>query len=311
MRQTRLLLAIALVGATLLGCSDRPKDVLSEKDMASLMADMELADAYIMGRREFSEDSMRRLLHESVLERHGVTNAQMDSSMKWYGENLDIYVEVQEKVIDKLRHSSAKLMPLTGGADAGLWTYPRMMRVSPLSPDDGIVFSLSPSGLKPGEVLELSGRIIEPSAGIKSLIGVEYNDGTAGYVTRDFSSLGERRFTTELQTDSSKSVNRIFGTIRSSDSNSRQLIIDSLAMQHRPFDASLYQRINSQRLYRLPHKKKEVKSEIPNTLPEPNDSASRIAPKPATPPPPPVPNAKKQSEKNSGPPSIPAPGNRK
>lgn len=314
MRKIWLPVAVALAVLIPAGCSDRPKDVLSEGDMVDLLVDMELADAYVMGRSGFSEDSMRRLLHESVLERHGVSNAQMDSSLRWYGANLDVYAEMQDKIALKLRRKAAKLSPDMGGADAGLWTLPRMMRVSALSPDDGIVFSLSPSGLKPGETLELSGVLLHPSSGVKSLLGVEYTDGTAGYMTRDISSGGERRFAAELQTDSLKEVSRIFGTIRATDGKAGQLLIDSLAMQRRPFDASLYQRIFSQRVYRLPHRRteEELQSQV-QTMPQgppPSPQTGPLSqPQPVTPPPPPTPakGPRKRSAGSDGPPSIPAP----
>lgn len=316
MRKIWLPVAVALVVLIPSGCSDRPKDVLSEGDMVDLLADMELADAYVMGRSAFSEDSMRRLLHESVLERHGVTNAQMDSSLQWYGANLDVYVEMQDKVAARLRRQASRLLPDIGGADAGLWTLPRMMRVSPLSPDDGLIFSLAPSGLQPGDILELSGVILQPSSGVKSLLGVEYSDGTAGYATRDLSMGSERRFTAELQTDSLKEVRRIFGTIRATDDNFGRLLIDSLAMQRRPFDASLYQRIHSQRLYRLPHRRteEELQSEI-KTVPQGPPPSPHMGP-PSVPQPMPVPppsssrGLRKRTGASAGPPSIPAPRRR-
>ncbi len=308
MRKIWIPVALALAMLIPAGCSDRPEDVLSEGDMVDLLVDMELADAYVMGRSAFSNDSMRRRLHESVLERHGVTNAQMDSSLRWYGANLDIYAEMQDKVALRLRRKAAKLSPDMGGADAGLWTYPRMMRVSSLGPDDAIVFSLSPSGLQPGEMLELSGVILQPAAGVKTLLGVEYTDGTAGYATRDISYGGERRFAAELQTDSLKEVNRIFGTIRATDGLSGQLLLDSLAMRRRPFDASLYSRIFSQRVYRLPHKKAEGETDLPSSPPPPSQTMppSIPQPAPATPPPPPR-GPKKGSGASGGPPSIPVP----
>ncbi|MDE6008009.1 MAG: DUF4296 domain-containing protein, partial [Muribaculaceae bacterium] len=61
------------------GCSQRPKEILSEKEMIDLMADLQLADAYSNSRVSSSEEDAtgnRYDLARSVMAAHGVTPEQ-------------------------------------------------------------------------------------------------------------------------------------------------------------------------------------------------------------------------------------------
>lgn len=81
---------IALILAT--SCSHSSRNVIPQEQMARLMADLSYADAMIGSQYQstYSSDSLRKLLKQSVLAKHGVSQSELDSAMIWYGHNLSL-----------------------------------------------------------------------------------------------------------------------------------------------------------------------------------------------------------------------------
>ena len=74
--------------------------VLGKKEMASLLTDVHKGESLIeINHNQFSSDSMRRVMKQSVLDAHGVTQQQWDSSLSYYGRNIEQYIELYDIVI--------------------------------------------------------------------------------------------------------------------------------------------------------------------------------------------------------------------
>ncbi len=90
---------IALVCLT--GC--RPKGILSSREMRDIMYDLHRVDGMMdvmqLG-NGYDEDLAR--YYQSVLDRHGVTQAQFDSSLVWYTDNPALFDKIYPKVMDRL-----------------------------------------------------------------------------------------------------------------------------------------------------------------------------------------------------------------
>lgn len=258
------ILSIALLS----GCNDRPKGVLSDNKMAEVVADMEIAEAYVQTRpmpgEEGAKDdagpethykkqeSYKEMMMSSVLKRHRVSKADFDSSMVWYGRNLDAYYKLDVKVkqnIDKRRHKLAGIASSTSGeteteAASDLWPYERMVVIDDNSGSGLLNFSLDGSALRKGESVEWKGRFRNtPDASM--MLGVEYKDGTATYVSRVTD--GQKKFVINLQTDTALEPSRIFGYLHMNDNNSLPEWIDSIALHALPYDSTQYYRYNSQK----------------------------------------------------------------
>ncbi|MDR2691280.1 MAG: DUF4296 domain-containing protein [Dysgonamonadaceae bacterium] len=81
-------------------CDNRPSRVLSGKKMESLLFDMYIAQAEIDNNHNVFSDSARKHdLLNAVFRKHGITQADFDSSLVWYSDNLEQYVKVNEKII--------------------------------------------------------------------------------------------------------------------------------------------------------------------------------------------------------------------
>ena len=101
---------MALLATTLLAaCSKVPDGILSEKKMQGVLTDMLLAEAMVnVDYNTYKSDTMKLALYESVFRKHDITQAVYDSSLVWYGRNLDIYMEVYNRVLADLNEGMCR-----------------------------------------------------------------------------------------------------------------------------------------------------------------------------------------------------------
>ncbi|MCH5327174.1 MAG: DUF4296 domain-containing protein, partial [Duncaniella sp.] len=90
------LIAVAIgLGSMMMACHSRPGNIISEKKMAEILADVYVGEAVIESTPQlFTTDSARRAFKQEIFARHGVTNADVDTSLFWYGYNVEQYMEV-------------------------------------------------------------------------------------------------------------------------------------------------------------------------------------------------------------------------
>ncbi|MCH5228484.1 MAG: DUF4296 domain-containing protein [Muribaculaceae bacterium] len=223
----------------LLSCSDRPRNVLPEKKMVNLLVDMELAEAYAT--TQLSPSSKEKVeLGKKVLELHGVSEETLDTTLAWYGRNMDEYSELFDKVdkeIQKRRELYTEDLHQPVKGMINIWPYPSHLILSDLSGYDNISFSIPSPDIKKGDILKLS-FFMPNAAGLKSTFGVEYSDGNGEATVLNLS--GKKNLEMELQSDSGKTVSRIFGTIHIKEKQALPLFIDSISIKSEPFDSLTY-----------------------------------------------------------------------
>jgi hypothetical protein len=116
MRKT-LIYALLLIVFALSSCGESQKKsrdgILSEKQMVSLLIETHLVDAILISQDASASDKQDKGLfyYPSVLEKHGITKAQMDSSVAWYMRNPEAYARIYASVIKDLevRKAAVKL----------------------------------------------------------------------------------------------------------------------------------------------------------------------------------------------------------
>lgn len=254
MRFTRIgpyLLALLM----LFSCEKRPDHVISDKKMISIMADMEMGEAYVQthGINGNSEEAKKRVV-SYILKKNGVSRADFDASIEWYGRNIDKYSELYAKVDQELARREKK-MSGSGESESNvndLWPYSRHIAMSRLASSDNVAFSLPRDEESKGE--KITWRVhfnTIPTGNI--MLGVNYADGSAGYVSR--STTGQRNIDISFQSDTSRRVSNIFGNLRITDRSGANIWIDSITLRTEPFDSVQYYRINSQRFFPRPAKR--------------------------------------------------------
>lgn len=253
-----------LLGA---GCNKRPKGVLSDDEMVGLIADMQIAEVYMQQHNSgYYNDSIRDSAVQWVLDKHGLSKADFDSTMTWYGRNIDDYLNLFGKVDAELAKRQNRAIGETEKnlVSTDLWPYSRHILISENAPSNGLAFSLPLNDIPKGERITWKMRLKGLSSG-SVLLGVDYDNGMSSYTYQ--TQNGNSKIDLTLQTDTAYNVKRVFGYMRTKEDHSLPIWIDSIALQQLPLDSTEYYRIHSQRKYSGFHKQVKV-SEKKDTIEE-------------------------------------------
>lgn len=244
MRYLAGIIIAAILGMMVMSCHRRPGFVIPPDKMAELMADIHTGEAVVESSSDFRTDSTRQVLKQSILARHGVTTEQFDTSLYWYGQNIELFMEVNEKTMDILNHRIAEAQKI-GNADApriartldgdsvDLWADASMVRVSQNSPSSVITFSLTADrNWERGDAFTLNLKPVRFRSGLMASMAVEYSDGTAEYISRRISGdidNNELKSIT-LYLDSAKTATNVYGALTSSPLDREVGFIDSISL---------------------------------------------------------------------------------
>lgn len=259
---SRILIFIFLFGLLILpACNNRPEGVLSDDEMADLLTDLQIVEAYYNTPGTPSKPSSKDLLIESVLKEHGVTLAQLDSSLAYYGKNMDTYYALYDKVEKNLRLKNNQGTEALNTEADDFWPYGRFAVMANRQSTDGIQFSIPSETLQPGDRIEWKMRLTS-AEGVDALLGVEYADGSSALVTRTPS--GNSAVTISIQTDTAAVVKRVFGRMNIKNL-SHPVWADSIRLVRMDFDSLEYSNIRTQKRIGRPSQRPLVK-EVEGTV---------------------------------------------
>ena len=98
MKKWLIILCVLLV---VVGC--RPRGVLSNSEMRDVLYDLHRVDGAIqVAGYNYSHDQEVAGYYKNVLDKHGITQAQFDSSLVWYTDNPQIFNKIYPKVLERL-----------------------------------------------------------------------------------------------------------------------------------------------------------------------------------------------------------------
>lgn len=113
------LLSFLIGSAGIISCGDS-RNSLSRDKMVEVLHDIQLAEAiYQTKYNDFRDKEQKDALIQGILEKHGITQAELDSSLVWYADNAEIYMRVNDSVISSLKKEVDyfnKLLPRALGA---------------------------------------------------------------------------------------------------------------------------------------------------------------------------------------------------
>lgn len=240
--KSRKLSIIPIAVMALCGCNRVPDGVIQPEPMAQLMADMRVADAVVsVNSSDYRGPATREALRMAVFNRHGVTEAQFDSSLVWYGRNIGKYQEVNDRTIDILEGrlaragsaASAAAMSIAGDS-VDIWDSSRLFTVTRRSPSQFITFHLSPDrNWEAGDVYTWRARFAIPPASASWSITAEYDDGAVEIVNSTMLASAPGSHDLTLFTDSTRSARAISGWLRIEPDRMRPAIIDSISLIRR------------------------------------------------------------------------------
>lgn len=239
MRYLFPLISLLLLAAA---CSSTPGYVIPEKKMAALMADIYTGDAVVESSpREWRQDSVRQVLLTSIYRRHGVTAEQVDTSLAWYGHNIQAYMdmcklteELLQQRIDEVErqggHSERVVASVTVDGDSvDVWTGSRTRRNTSLAPSDITTFVLQPDrNWDRGDRYTLSMKGVQTRMPLVMSLTVEYNDGSGE--TRTYIGPSEGVNSLTLVLDSARNASSVYGMYRYTASPDEVSYLDSIKL---------------------------------------------------------------------------------
>ena len=238
----RRLLPILATLFILAACSKTPGYVISEGKMAEIMADIHTGEAVVEANSSsFRNDSSKQAFIQSICMRHGVSTQQLDTSLYWYGNNLQEYIKVYDKTVSILEGRIAEAEKAGGksteriqsisldGDSVNLWQGPATIRNTPNNASDFLTFTFNTDrNWERGDRYTISARPINPHSPLFMTIAVAYNDGTAEYVTLSEGSEGKKSLTLVL--DSAKVATSVYGSIYYSAAKNEISYLDSISV---------------------------------------------------------------------------------
>ena len=263
---------VVLLAAIVASCSSTPDNVLSKSDMADLLVDINIGESVTeMNFREYDNDSVKKVLRQSILSAHGVTSEEYDRSIEWYGHNIEKYQEVYEEVIHRLEKRIAEekvngnrddgqqaVVPVVAeqssfeGDSIDVWTQPRSYVFAQNISSEYVTFNLArDANSKAGDVYTLRFKVLNSNRPIKCAIVATYDNATTDIATNDGLSFGEETGQTDyqsvtLRTSPDKTAAKIFGFIYVRTVGPERVRIGDISLVRSRFSAEEYEKLNSQ-----------------------------------------------------------------
>ncbi|MBQ9467199.1 MAG: DUF4296 domain-containing protein [Muribaculaceae bacterium] len=247
-------------------CSKTPDGVINEDDMADIMADMLVADAYVeQHSHDFPNDSVRLALKTSVVERNGYTMADYDTSLVWYAHNMQVYQDVLSRTVERLEKREAEMAGIDRsrshneprgprryaavGDTADLWQLParELMLAPALGVATYVAFEAGSDRDKaPGDRYEIDFKLVALQTQVNVMLAIDYDDGTTSFMMRNTNYDGWTRLT--VQGDSALTPRRVYGYIATTGTATGAVAyLDSLCLLRTHLDRAGYSYIRTHR----------------------------------------------------------------
>ena len=238
------------------GCNRVPGHVIPPDDMAEIMADLNTAEAVAeTNHAMFPNDSTRRVLRQSIYMAHGITEADFDSSMMWYGRNIDRYVEMCELTIETLEARQKKLgmqmavrMGMSVSGDSvDVWQSSHYLNLNNRLPSRIIYFTLSADdNWLPGDYYTWRLKVINGEPSTQWGFIAEYEDGSVE--TLNLATTGRLWTEASFISDSTKTMKEIRGYVDLGEQSG--LYVDSITLVRKRVDPEKYSQRYRQRRFR-------------------------------------------------------------
>lgn len=206
--------------------------------MARLMADVHTAEAVIeINRNNYSNDSLKQTLKQSVYAKHKVTAEQVDSSLAWYGRNITYYMDVYDRTIEILEHRmiesgnriAAEAALSIAGDSVDVWSRARHIYINDRLPSKTLTFNFSSDpNWERGDIYIWRAKLFNNTENSRWVLVAEYADGTIDYLTQSLAGDGRKEL--YFQTDSLLEANRLYGFLEGENRHGTTLAIDSIEM---------------------------------------------------------------------------------
>jgi len=99
------IVASMVILSVTVACSNKPKNLIKEEQMAALLTDAYQLEGFYAVERGMDSvitDSVILATYDSIFDKHGVTHSQFDESMAYYMRHSDKYSKIHRQVVENL-----------------------------------------------------------------------------------------------------------------------------------------------------------------------------------------------------------------
>lgn len=244
----RLPLIICLLTA-LAACKGVPGHVLPQEEMAELLADRHVAEAVVdYNSAQWRTDSQRIALRDAVYARHGATPADVDTSLDWYAHNIARYMEVYDRTIEileqRIARSDSRLRAeqvSVAGDSVDVWPFARFMAIGRRSPSHNVAFSLDKDeNRERGDCYTWRVKFANNQNDGLWTVVAEYSDSTLEFISERIYGNGWHEIS--LQTDSTRTASRVYGSLMLRPAGRGALWLDSISLVRNHLRPDFYSR---------------------------------------------------------------------
>ncbi len=245
------------VGAIMLAiagsCSPTPDGVISPDDMVDLLVDVHKGEALTdVSYSKYNSDTARLSMRRVVLNGHGVTDEQFDTSLVWYGNHLDQYIKVYDRVTERLENDFEKAgnapvnRSMLPGDSVNMWDEGSTYVISRRSPSEFLRFRIErDDNWKNGDSYTWKFKIFNSSTPVSLGMYVDYTDGSTDIKTETLEEDGWKEMVVVL--DSLRTPQSVYGFVRFDLKDREEVFIDSLSLVRHRYDNPTYIRRHEQR----------------------------------------------------------------
>lgn len=245
-RLFRTVIAVVSLSAALIACDRTPGYVIKQDEMVELLTDIHKGESVIeLNRSKYPGDSMRKVMKQSIFERHGVTQQQFDTSLVWYGHNIEKYIEVYDKVIEKLEDEikvadvstdGSRVQMAVVGDSVDAWGDVRHRQFAYGEPSDVMKFSMRrDENWEKGDVYTWRFYVRKRISPMTWTLAADYTDGSTDYAYGAVASEGWQEV--KFVTDTAKVISNLYGTVMMQPTRLESAYIDSITLvrtRHKP-----------------------------------------------------------------------------
>lgn len=222
MNRNNILYTLLLFLITISSCK-KNEYVLSDSKMENILYDLYIGEAVIDNHNSgMRGEQYKRDYYLSVLARNGVTEEQYDSSLVYYGQNIDDYYKIYDKVVARLEKEEVKFERLAAaeqnatksatGDSVDIWSGEKNFAILPFGHIQIIRNIPTDENFKPGDSFFVNFAInVFPDKLIvespKAYLTIAYADGTVQTESIAINRVGD--FDLSIEGDSVKAISRI------------------------------------------------------------------------------------------------------
>jgi len=224
----RILPIIILMILTFIACDDRPKDVLSAGKLEDVLYDYHLAQGLIEQLPYDQREAQSQDYINAVFQKHGITEAQFDSSIVYYNRNTkdlnkiyanlkERYDELNEELSMKNGNSNMMAVFAGGGDTTNLWSSPSLiaLRNKHFLNRESFVIKADTSFQKHDQFTLMFDAVImkelsdDQNVSLNTGIAITYKNGKTVGTTRSISFTAHQQLT--IKADEDEEIKQITG----------------------------------------------------------------------------------------------------